>query len=64
MRTRSVGRVMLYGLLAMVLVGVGCKHPVASAPPPAPAPSTPPPARPTVTLQSSTSTITSRGASP
>jgi peptidoglycan-associated lipoprotein len=57
MRTRSVGRVMLYGLLAMVLVGVGCKHPVASAPPPAPAPSTPPPARPTVTLQAQPTTV-------
>jgi len=62
MRSRSVARVMLYGLLAMVLAGVGCKHPVASAPPSTPAPSAPPPAQPTVTLQAQP-TIIQRGQS-
>jgi len=63
MRTRSVRRVMLYGSLAMVLVGVGCKHPVTSAPPATPQANTPPPpARPTVTLQAQP-TIVQRGQS-
>jgi peptidoglycan-associated lipoprotein len=54
MRTRSVGSVILLSLLALVLVGVGCKHPVAAVPPPPPPPpAAPPPARPTVTLQAS-----------
>ncbi len=60
MRKVSFGRFALLGLLAMVFVGAGCKHP-------APLPTTtqqtqPPPvaAKPTVTLQAS-STIIQRG---
>ena len=62
MRTRSVGRVVVYGLLALVAVVAGCKHPVASAPAPPPTPAAPPPARPTVTLQAAP-TIIQRGQS-
>jgi len=51
MRTRSVARVVLYGAMALAIVGAGCKKPVAAVtPPPAPAPAPPPP-QPTVTLQ-------------
>jgi peptidoglycan-associated lipoprotein len=49
----SVGRVLLFMLLALTVVSVACRHapppaPIAAAPP---APAPPPPAQPTVTLQ-------------
>lgn len=55
MQIRSYGKVILVGLLGLVVLGWGCKKPVA-APPPRPAPP-PAPARPTVTLQASSSLI-------
>jgi len=59
MRTRrSVGSVIVYSLLALVIVSSGCKHPVAAVPPPPPPPAAPP-ARPTVTLQASPTEIQS-----
>jgi peptidoglycan-associated lipoprotein len=56
MRTRSVGGLTLLSLLALALVGVGCKHPapVTSAPP---APPPAPPAQPTVTLQAAPGSV-------
>jgi len=61
MRIRSVGRVVLYGLLTLAIVGVGCHHPVpvVNTPPPTPPP---PPPQPTVTLQA-TPTNVQRGQS-
>lgn len=56
MRIRSVGSVIVYGMLALAVAGLGCKHP-APAPPPAPAVAAPPPARPTVTLQAAPATV-------
>ena len=56
MRIRSVGSVIVYGMLALAVAGLGCKHP-APAPPPAPAVAAPPPARPTVTLQAAPTTV-------
>jgi peptidoglycan-associated lipoprotein len=56
MRIRSVGSVIVYGMLALAVAGLGCKHP-APAPPPAPAVAAPPPARPTVTLQVAPTTV-------
>jgi peptidoglycan-associated lipoprotein len=56
MRTRSVARVVLYGLLAFVVVSVGCKHPAAATPAAAPTPP-PAPAQPTVTLQAMPNTV-------
>jgi peptidoglycan-associated lipoprotein len=50
MRIRSVARVVLYGVIALAIVGVGCKHP-APVTPAAPAAPPPPPPQPTVTLQ-------------
>src|SRR5579872_5686701 len=56
MRTRSVGRLTLLSLLALALVGVGCKHPAAAtSAPPAPPPA--PPAQPTVTLQAAPGSV-------
>ena len=59
MRTRSVARVVLYGLLAFVIVSVGCKHPAPATPAAAPTPP-PPPAQPTVTLQATPNTVRAR----
>jgi peptidoglycan-associated lipoprotein len=56
MRTRSVARVVLYGLLALVIVSVGCKHPAPVTPAAAPTPPAPP-AQPTVTLQANPPTV-------
>jgi peptidoglycan-associated lipoprotein len=56
MRTRSVARVVLYGLLAFVIVSVGCKHPAPATPAAAPTPP-PAPAQPTVTLQAMPNTV-------
>ncbi len=56
MRTRSVARVLLYGLLAFVIVSVGCKHPAPVTPAAAPTPP-PAPAQPTVTLQAMPNTV-------
>lgn len=50
MRIRSVARVVLYGVIALAIVGVGCKHP-APVTPAAPSAPPPPPPQPTVTLQ-------------
>ena len=50
----------LYGLLACLMVSLGCSHKVANQAPAAPAPAaTPSPAQPTVSLQASRSDITS-----
>jgi peptidoglycan-associated lipoprotein len=56
MRTRSVARVALYSVLALVMVGVGCKKPI-TATPAAPAPPPPPPPQPTVTLQATPANV-------
>jgi peptidoglycan-associated lipoprotein len=56
MRIRSVGSLIVYAMLTLAVVAVGCKHP-APAPPPAPAAAAPPPARPTVTLQATPQNI-------
>src|SRR5437879_11757703 len=61
MRIRSVARGVLYGALALAVVGVGCKKPV-TATPAAPPPPPPAPAQPTVTLQA-TPTNVQRGQS-
>src|SRR5260370_27625176 len=61
MRIRSVARVVLYGVIALAIVGVGCKHP-APVTPAAPAAPPPPPPQPTVTLQA-TPTNVQRGQS-
>src|SRR5437016_7705511 len=45
MRIRSVARVVLYGVIALAIVGVGCKHPAPVTPAVAPAPPPPPPPR-------------------
>src|SRR5690242_1986860 len=50
MRIRSVARVVLFGVIALAIVGVGCKHPAPVTPAAPPAPPPPPP-QPTVTLQ-------------
>jgi peptidoglycan-associated lipoprotein len=55
------GNATLLGLLALVIVSVGCSHRVANNPP-APAPAAVPPAQPTVSLEASRSDI-SRGQS-
>ena len=55
MHNRSYGKAILFCLLGLVVLGWGCKKPVA-APPPAPPPP-PAPARPTVTLQASSTFI-------
>jgi peptidoglycan-associated lipoprotein len=55
------GNATLSGLLAFLVVSVGCSHRVANNPP-APAPAAVPPARPTVSLEASRSDI-SRGQS-
>ncbi len=62
-RRGSIGRVVTLSLLALAVVGSGCKHPVAavSVPPPPPAPAAAP-GQPTVTLQASP-TIIQRGQS-
>ena len=57
MHTRSYGKAVLLGLLSLVLLGVGCKKPVAGPPPTLPTPPAPAPARPTVTLQASSTLI-------
>jgi peptidoglycan-associated lipoprotein len=49
MRTRSVGSVIRFAALALVLAGLGCKHP-APVRPAAPEATAAPPAQPTVTL--------------
>jgi len=52
MNIRSVARVVLYVVIALAIVCVGCKHSVAVVPAAAPAsPPPPPPPQPTVTLQ-------------
>jgi peptidoglycan-associated lipoprotein len=56
MRIRSVARVVLYGALALAIVGVGCKHPAPVTPAAAPAPPPPPP-QPTVTLQATPANV-------
>ncbi len=60
MRTRPARSIIRFAMLALALIAVGCKHPVANttAPPTAPPPAlsahvAPPPAQPTVTLQAS-----------
>jgi peptidoglycan-associated lipoprotein len=60
MRTRSVARVVLYGVLALTIVGAGCKHPAAATPAPAPTPAAPPP-QPTVSLQATPATVQQGG---
>ena len=58
MRTRSLGRVTLLTLLALVMGIAGCKHQAAAVqPPPPPPPAAPPPATPTVTLQANPTAI-------
>lgn len=52
--TRTHSKGLLVGLLALVTIGWGCKHP---APPPPPKTETPPPARPTVTLTASSTSL-------
>ncbi len=61
MRIRSVARVVLFGVIALAILGAGCKKPVAVTPGPPPAPPPPPP-QPTVTLQA-TPTNVQRGQS-
>src|SRR5947209_18183038 len=56
MRIRSVARVVLYGVIAPAIVGVGCKHPAPVTPAAAPAPPPPPP-QPTVTLQATPANV-------
>jgi peptidoglycan-associated lipoprotein len=56
MRIRSVARVALYSVLALAMVGVGCKKPI-TATPAAPAPPPPPPSQPTVTLQATPANV-------
>jgi len=56
MRIRSVARVALYGVLALAVVGVGCKHPAPVTPAAAPAPAPPPP-QPSVTLQATPANV-------
>lgn len=56
MRIRSVARVVLYGVIAVAILGAGCKKPVAVAPAPAPTPAPPPP-QPTVTLQATPANV-------
>jgi len=56
MRIRSVARVALYSVLALAIVGVGCKKPI-TATPAAPAPPPPPPPQPTVTLQATPANV-------
>jgi len=57
MHTRSYGKAVLLGLLSLVVLGAGCKKPVAGPPPSLPTPRAPAPARPTVTLQASSNII-------
>jgi hypothetical protein len=57
MRSRF-GNGTLLGLVAIVMVSVGCSHRVANNPP-APAPAAVPPALPTVSLEASRSDISS-----
>lgn len=60
MRTRrSLGSVVLFSLLALVIAVSGCKKPPVAAAPPPPPPAAPPPAQPTVTLQASPTVIQS-----
>ena len=60
MRTRrSLGSVVLFSLLALVIAVTGCKKPPAAAAPPPPPPAAPPPAQPTVTLQANPTVIQS-----
>src|SRR4029077_2895642 len=56
MRIRSVARVALYSVLALAIVGVGCKKPI-TATPAAPAPPPPPPPQPTVTWQATPANV-------
>jgi peptidoglycan-associated lipoprotein len=56
MRMRSVARVVLYGVVALAVVSVGCKHPAPVTPAAAPAPAPPPP-QPTVTLQATPANV-------
>ena len=56
MRTRSVAKFVMYGVLAIVMVSVGCKHPAPATPAAAPTPP-PAPAQPTVTLQANPPTV-------
>src|SRR3984893_18747801 len=56
MRMRSVARVVLYGVVALAVVGVGCKPPAPVTPAAAPTPPPPPP-QPTVTLQATPANV-------
>jgi peptidoglycan-associated lipoprotein len=57
MRVRRFGNGMLYGLLGLVVISVGCSHKVAVKPPATP-PAATPPAQPTITLDASRTNIT------
>jgi len=56
MRTRSVARLILYGVFALAIVAVGCKHPAPATPAP-PQAAAPPPPQPTVTLQAAPAAV-------
>jgi peptidoglycan-associated lipoprotein len=56
MHARSYGKVILFGLLVLAVIVVGCAKKVTAPAPSAPAVA-PPPARPTVTLQASSTFI-------
>ncbi len=56
MRFCSLARVVLYGVIALAVVGAGCKHPAPATPAAAPTPP-PPPAQPTVTLSANPPTV-------
>jgi peptidoglycan-associated lipoprotein len=55
MRSCSVVKTVLYGVIALAVVGAGCKHPAPATPAAAPTP--PPPAQPTVTLSANPPTV-------
>jgi peptidoglycan-associated lipoprotein len=57
MPIRRYAKALFSTLLVVVVLGVGCKKPVAQAPPPPPPPPAAPPARPTVNLQASSTFI-------
>ena len=57
MHRDSFGKAVLLSLLAVVVLGWGCKKPVAAPPPPPPPAPAPAPPKPTVTLQASAEII-------